>query len=138
MKMKWWMALVCALVLNACASAGGPRHVATVSIVSAHATLSAIQDTEMLIVCGKPTAPAAPRCVPEEKHKVLSGRLAQAFGYDAQIARTIRVMPAGSPQPPEVTNMLAQIAVLVNQILADLPKDAPQTETLMQNLKGGE
>lgn len=126
-----------ALTMTACAS-GGPRHIATVSIVSAHATLSAIQDTEMMLVCGKPTAPAVPQCIDGEKHKTLSGKLAQAFGYDAQIARTIRAMPAGSPTPVEVTNMLAQVAVLVNQILADLPRDAPPTETLLQNLKGGQ
>jgi ABC-type amino acid transport substrate-binding protein len=129
--------IICAmLAVSGCATAGGPRHIATVSIVSAHATLSAIQDTEMLIVCGKPTAPAPPACVADAKHKELSGKLAQAFGYDAQIARTIRSMPAGSPQPAEVTNMLAQIAVLVNQILAGLPQGAPQTTALTESLRG--
>lgn len=129
--------VVFAVMMSACASAGGPRHIATVSVVSAHATLSAIQDTEMLLVCGRPSAPAAPRCIAADKHKTLSAKLAQAFGYDAQVARVVRQLPAGSPQPQQVVDMLAQIAVLVNQILADLPKDAPQTETLVQNLRGG-
>lgn len=119
----------------ACGGNRSPRHVATVSAVTAHATLAAIQDTEMLLVCGRPGAPSQPTCIQAEKHKQLSGLLAEAFDYDGQVLRIVRAMPTGQPQPGQVGELLARIAVLIDKILADLPRDAPPTQALLANLR---
>lgn len=132
--LKWFLLFVGILLLaSSCASQGGPRHIATVSVVTAHTILATLQDTEMALVCGKPTAPEAPRCVEAEKHKEISGYLAQAFDYDGTVARLVRALPPGSPQPAQVGELLARISELVSKILASIPA-SPQKATLEANL----
>lgn len=134
--MKRLLACVALSVSVACASGSGPRHLATVSVVTAHSTLAAAQDTEMLLVCDRQGAPAAPACIPVDKHKEIAGLFAQAFEYDGQVARLVRALPVGQPQPAEVGELLGRIGELVNRIIAALPKTAPQTRALVENLKG--
>lgn len=113
-----------------CATAG-PRHIATVMAVAAHSTLAAVQDTEMLLACGKPTAPAPPACVPANVHREISTRLVTAFAADIEIARTIRDWPATSAPPASIGALLAQITQTVNYILARLPPGPLTTKLLM-------
>jgi len=117
-----------------CAS-GGPRHVAVVSVSSAHAVLATVQDTEALLVCG--TASAPPACVPVEAHKANAATLAQAFDLDAAAASQVRQWPAGQAYPPVVVSLLAQIHALVDQVLARIP-ESPQRQTLVAAVGGAQ
>ena len=115
-----------------CATANG-RHIATVSVVAAHATLSAVQDTEMLLgPCGKAGVPAPPACVPVDVHRDISHKLVIAFDADAQVARAIRDWPANGPLPSSVGSWLAQITVVVNYVLDHLPPGTLTTKLLAQ------
>jgi hypothetical protein len=117
------------------ASCGGARHIATVTVVSAHGVLATIQDTENAIVCGRPTAPAPPQCVPLETHRQIAQMLGRAFTLDAAIAKTLRDMPAGAPQPDQVLKELGEIGDLVKAIVELIPQSATKT-SLVQNLGG--
>jgi hypothetical protein len=118
--------LVLLLVLPACAARSQePRHLASVSVLSLHATLAAIQDTEALVVC---TA-APPPCLSPEQHRAFASKLAVAFGLDEQILREVRAWPPGSPLPLSVTNAIAQARALIAALLAALP-DAPPVAKL--------
>jgi len=113
-------AVVLAFVFAAgCAST--PRRMGTVSVVSSHAVLSAIQDTEGLLVCGRPTAPQAPQCVPLEKHREIAAKLETAFELEGRVARIVRALPAGAGQPADVGVLMAQISGLVQSVLVSLP-----------------
>lgn len=128
--------LVIALLLaSSCATAGGPRHVATVSVVSAHAVLSAVQDTERALVCGAATAPPAPACVPADRHRAISADLVTAFDYDGQVATLVRALPAGGTWPATVPVLLGKIAGLVDRIVGTLPA-SPQKTSLVAQLGG--
>ena len=83
--MRIWLRFVVMLCAG-CASLGSARHQATVSVVSAHAVLSAVQDDEMALVCGRPTAPPAPACVSAETNRVIATKLVTAFDYDGRVA----------------------------------------------------
>jgi hypothetical protein len=114
---------------GACATS--QRHLATVSVVTAHATLSAVQDTEMLLVCGRETAPQPPSCVSVELHHAISAKLARAFEYDGKIASLVHDVPVGAaPNTVEVARLLADIGGIVQSVLTDLPAGAPATEKL--------
>lgn len=126
------LALVVAVSAANCAS--GPRHFATVSVVTAHSTLAAIQDVEMALVCGRPTAPQAPQCVPLERHRQISSMLATAFDLDARAARIVRALPAGSGLPADVSTLTAQVSGLINQVLLLLPQSKQKT-TLVKQLE---
>ncbi len=123
------------LLSTACASVGGVRHVATVTVVSAHNTLSAIQDTEQLLVCGRSTAPAAPACVPIPINQKISGELSAAFDLDGRLATLVRDTPVGAPQPDAIPTLVGDIAQIVAKVLNDLPS-SPQKTTLVQRLGG--
>lgn len=128
--------LMCGLALiGGCASLGGTRHRATVSVVTAHGVLSAIQDTEMLLVCGRQGAPDPPLCVPPETHRLISARLAVAFGLEGDLARIVRALPAGEKQPAQVLELVGSIATLVKDVLELIPK-SPAKESLEQKLAG--
>ncbi len=127
--------LLAALAFTGCASLGGARHTATVTVVSAHAILSAAQDTERMLVCGLPTAPAAPACVAPATHRTISGYLATAFDLDGQVARTVRAVPAGGMLPANVAELVGQIAALVDKILAAIPH-SPQRASLVAQIGG--
>lgn len=127
--MRRFMFIALLVGVTGCASSG-VRHVATVSVVSAHAVLAATQDTEMLLVCGKPGAPAAPACVPLAEHKVISAKLADAFGVDVQVATIIRDWPATGAAPTSIGALLGQITVVVNYVLDHLPPGALTTKLL--------
>lgn len=130
------LVLLLAVTLGAssCASLGGARHKATVSVVSADAVLSAVQDTEMGLVCGRPSAPAAPACVPEDRHRQISAKLAEAFGHEKRIAQLVRALPAGASSP-DVASLLGQIRALLDAVLAMIP-DSAQRKALVANLGG--
>lgn len=110
--------------------AANVRHIATVSAVAAHSTLAALQDTEMLIVCGKATAPAPPACVDVDQHRANAEKLVTAFDLDIQVATTIRDWPALGPPPTSIGALLGQITVVVNYILDHLPDGAAKTKLL--------
>jgi len=135
MKKLLAVAIIGLLFTQGCASLAGPRHGATVTVVAAHSTLSAVQDTELLLVCEKPGAPAAPLCVDAEKHKAISAKLATAFALDGDLARLVRAVPLDQPQPPQVAELVARIAQIINDVLALIPK-SPQKAALEQNLAG--
>jgi hypothetical protein len=120
--------------LSSCASLGSPRHRAAISVVSADAILSAIQDSEMALVCGRSTAPAPPRCVPHERHQEISAKLVTAFQYDRRIAELVRALPAGESSP-DVATLVGQIRALVDAVLALIPESA-QRRTLVASIGG--
>lgn len=99
------------------------RHQAVVSVVSAHAVLSAIQDTEALLVCGRVSAPPS-GCVPQATHLVVLNRLLSAFEYEKQLVGLVRAVPPGSPTTREIFGLLGQVQDLVDLILADIPPSA--------------
>lgn len=127
--------LLLGALLTGCATFGGARHAGTVGLVSVHSVLGAVQDTEMMLVCGRPGAPQAPLCVPVPKHRQISVLLAQAFDLEIRIANVMRSLPAGSPQPAEVIGMMTQINALITKIVEMLP-DNQQKEALVQNIGG--
>jgi hypothetical protein len=114
----------CALFLSDCAL-HGPRHVSTVSLVSAHAVLSAVQDTEMLLVCDRPAAPPAGQCVPLEQHRQISAQLARAFALETAAAQLVRVLPDGSVAPtPQASEAMAEVSRVLAQVLGMIPESA--------------
>lgn len=129
-KIGWLSLLALAAVLSACAPK--VHHVATVSVVGAHATLGLIQDTEMLIVCGRTNAPAPPACVPQATHVEISKRLAQAFEWDAAVARTVRDWPQGAPPPANLGELLAKITEAINYVVGQIPPGAFRDKLLAQ------
>lgn len=124
-----------AITLSGCASLGGARHVATVGIVSTHSVLSAVQDTEMRIVCGRAGAPQAPLCVPVPTHRQISGHLETAFALEGRAVQVIRALPPGTPQPAEVVTIMIQVNSLIQEILALLP-NGKDKDTLVQSIGG--
>lgn len=127
--------VVVALSLSACASLGGARHVGTVGLVSAHSVLSAVQDTEMRIVCGRPGAPQSPLCVTVPTHRQISAHLETAFALEIQAATVVRSIPPGSPQPVQVVTMMAQVNGLIQEILLLLPSGKDK-RALVQSIGG--
>lgn len=128
--------LVAVLALPGCALHTGPRHTATVSIVSAHAVLTTIDDAEMKLVCGRAGAPQAPYCIPVSKHQQISAMLKQAYDLEISIAGVIRAIPDGSPLPADVMAMTVQVGALINQIMLMLPEGKPK-EALVQRIGPG-
>jgi hypothetical protein len=133
MKRRALAVVALALLLQGCASLGGPRHASTVGLVSMHAVLSAIQDTEMRIVCGRPGSPSSPLCVPVPTHRQISAHLEQAFILEVRAAQIVRSLPPGSPQPAEVVTMLVQVNALVRQVMEMLP-DGRDKAALTQSI----
>lgn len=121
--------LLCVGLVGAtsCATAGGPRHVATVSVVSAHAVLSAVQDTERALVCGQGEAPAPPACVAPDTHRRIAGDLVTAFELDGQIAGLVRALPAGATVPANVPELLGRLAAIVDRVVNLLPASTQKT-----------
>lgn len=128
-------ALALALGLAGCASLGGARHVSTVGLVSAHGVLSAIQDTEMRLVCGRAGAPQAPLCVPVPQHRQISTHLEEAFALELRAAQVVRALPPGQMQPMEVVTLMVQVNALVQQVLSMLP-DGKDKAALQQSIGG--
>jgi len=129
--------LALALGASSCATTqqlSNARHVATVTVVSAHSVLATVQDAEALLVCGRSGAPAPPACVTIEAHRTISGHLATAFDLNVKVARLVR--DAGSITPAEVPALVEQIAALVDQIVRLIPRSA-QKEQLVTSLAAG-
>jgi hypothetical protein len=99
-----------------------------VTVVTAHASLAAIQDVEMALVCGRPVAPQPPMCIPAEKHREVSAMLVTAFDLDAKAARLVQALPDGAAQPIEVSVILAQLEGIVTTVLEALPQGKPKAE----------
>jgi len=112
-----------ALVAGGC-GVKGARHITTVSAVTAHAVLTAIDDTERLLVCAAPGAPAAPACIDMGRHKDISAKLATAFEADAKAARAIRDWPAGTAPPQTLGEYIAVIQTAIDYVLTHLPDGA--------------
>jgi hypothetical protein len=124
-----------ALASGGCA-AHSVRHTATVSVVSGHAALVAIQSTADLIVCGTPTAPPAGACLTAaDRAQKVAPLLSKAFDYDAKAALIVRGLPEGAPPPGDVAGYLAQIGAVVDQVLALFPSSQPKT-ALVASLGG--
>lgn len=126
--------LVALVVLLSGCALPRARHIATVSVVSAHSVLSAIQDTEMDLVCGKATAPAPPACVLIEQHRDISGKLANAFALEKKIAVAVKAIPPGAPSA-NVAESLGQLQALIDAVLDLIPRSA-QRQTLVANIGG--
>lgn len=124
--------LILALAGGMAGCATNLRHIATVSAVAAHSTLAAVQDTEMLLACGKPSAPAPPACVPVEVHRENSAKLVTAFDADIQVATAIRDWPALGSPPTSIGALLGQIMVAINYVLDHLPPGILTTKLLTQ------
>lgn len=121
---------------QSCASLGGARHVAAVSVVSVHGVLSLTQDTERALVCGGATAPAPPSCVPPDVHRTIAGYFVTAFDLDGQVARLVRATPAGSLTPGEVPGLLARISALLDAIFKALPTSPQKSQLIAQVAEG--
>jgi hypothetical protein len=133
MKLKALLPALALLALVACN--GGARHIATVSVVSAHATLSAVQDTADAITCGAATAPQPPKCLDAGQRKAVAAKLSPAFGYDEKLAKVVRDWPQGIPPPAEIGQFLQEITALLNQALAAFPQ-GPQKDQLLVKIGG--
>jgi len=131
------LALVLAILVVGCASAGGPRHIAVVSVVTAHSTLAAVQDTEALLVCGTATALPAPQCITPEAHRAFAKKLVTAFDLDGQIAKQVLAWPPDQALPPVITNLLSQLDAILAELIAALP-NTPATDRLLASLKGAQ
>lgn len=127
--------LLALLTLPGCASIGAHRHAAAVTVVSAHAVLSAVQDTERALVCGTAAAPAPPACVTSDLHRTISAQLVTAFDLDGRVARLVRDVPPGGVLPSDVPALLGQIAALVDRVLEALPTSTQKTR-LTQTIGG--
>lgn len=112
--------LLVAVALQGCAL-NTVRHRSTVSIVALHATLAAIDDVEMGIVCGRAGAPQAPLCVPISKHRIISIYLRDAYALEIKAGTIIRNLPPGSPTPAEVISMAVQVNALIQEVMKLLP-----------------
>ena len=123
------------VLLTACASLGGPRHVATVTVVTSHSILAALQDGSRALYCGAATAPAAPACIDDALRRTIASNLVTAFDLDAQVARTVRAAPADGSLPTGIADLVGQIAALVDKIFAAIPA-SPQRATLVAQIGG--
>jgi hypothetical protein len=118
---------------SGCATIGGARHKAVITIKTAHTVLASVQDFEMTIVCGRADAPPEPACVTTALHKEVSEYLAEAFEYDKQVAEIVKAIPPGAPAPVEVFDLINKISALVNKILGRLP-DSFQKDAFVQKI----
>ncbi len=114
-------ALLVLLVSVGCASSG--RHLATVSVVSAHATAAAVQDTADAILC-PPNTPDTPVCLSPEERKAVAAKLSPAFGLTGQLAQLVKDWPVTAPVPQAILLMLPQISALLNEAFGLLPGTA--------------
>lgn len=96
-------------------------HVAVVSVVSAHTTASAVQDTADAFVCKTPTQT---NCLSVEQRRAIAGKLSPAFGLTGKLAATIKAWPINAPLPVAVLAMLPEITQLLNDAIALLPSSA--------------
>lgn len=83
----------------------------------------------MALVCGKPTAPAAPACVGPDAHKAISAKLSTAFDYDGKVAGVVRALPAAASSP-DVATMIGQMNALIDAVLKLIP-DSGAKQTLL-------
>jgi hypothetical protein len=133
------IATVVALVLTGCGSiggalhVGGPRHLATVTVVTSHGILALVQDSENAMVCGKATAPVP--CVTASAHKAISADLVTAWADEADVERLVRSVPAGVAVSPDVPTLLGKISGLIDKIVKAIPNSSAKT-TLVTNLTG--
>lgn len=135
MRITRLIALLVPLLLISACSARSYR-VATVSVASAHESLSIAQDTALLLKCGEPTAPSAPLCIsdvaPAEGedspnvriHKLLS----KGFELSGAVAKAVRDWPADKPMPVEIPQYLAQITDILSDVVHALPDGAAKSK----------
>ena len=109
-----------ALLATLAASCGGVRHVVTVSALSAHATVAAVQDTADLVMCGAPTALPAPKCLTEPQRKEL--HLSDALAVDIALLKAVHDWPVGAPQPAVITAYVAEISRILTEAVNALPE----------------
>lgn len=105
--------LAALLALPGCASMGGPRHVTAVSLAATAGTLETFVHTEKQLVCGQPSAPQAPYCVPVPRHLQIMDMVERAAVLGSQASAVMASLPRGTPQPAQVVTMLAQVQGLV-------------------------
>jgi hypothetical protein len=131
--MKKLYSIAIALLIVGCASLGGARHVATVTVVSAEATLGFIQDAELSIVCGRTGAPVAPACVDAATHKLIEGKLSTAFGLSSDLAKLVKAVRPDQPLPTQANDLIARITALIQDITSLIP-NSPQKTVILQRL----
>lgn len=114
--------LAALLVLPGCASMGGPRHVTVVSLAGTAGVLDTFVRSEAALVCGQPTAPQAPLCVPVPRHLQIVDMADRAAALGEAASLAMARLPQGSPQPAEVVTMLAQVNGLVLAAMRLVPE----------------
>jgi hypothetical protein len=124
-----------ALVVSTGCATTTARHFAQVGLSGAHGVLSTVQDNEATLVCGRPDAPAAPACVPADKHKVISAKLATAFEAEAKALRAIRDIPPTAAPPATIGEAVGLVNTVIREVLALLP-DGPVKQRILLLIGG--
>ena len=95
--------------------------------VISHTALALLQDSEDLLVCGKPGAPPIPACIPVATHKqLISPKFVDAFLLHRDYTRLVLALPAGAPSTPQILDLAVRITALVNDIMALIPDSPPK------------
>jgi hypothetical protein len=120
---------------SGCAKAGptlpDAKRIAEVTVVSAHAVISAVQDTEMRLVCGRAGAPSPPACVPIETHREISSQLVRAFDLELAVARVVKAVPS-SGLSPDLAKMLSEVSAIVRAVLDLIPPSSQRSSLIVQ------
>ena len=130
--MRGCMLVLVALLATGCSAKS--YHLATVSVVSAHATASLVQDQADAWTCGAPTA-VPEHCLSVEKRRELATVLSPAFDRIGKAAVFVKAWPADAPPPVQLSALLAEITDLLNKGLALLPETAQRW--IVQHTTGG-
>jgi len=119
----------CAIALGATAqSCAKVHHVATVTVLTSHSAIAAVQDTADAVTCGSITAPTP--CLPVEvRHGVVSEKLKEALRTDIAVLTAVRQWP-GPPAPLDVAADLAKIQALLSDVVRTLPDGAAKSRLL--------
>jgi hypothetical protein len=117
--------LVAALALPGCAlSTSSIQHRGTVSLAAAHGILITLDDAEIQLVCGRPGAPQAPRCVPVPVHQKISVMMQQAYLLHARAVELTRNLGNAQSLPSDVYALLAQVQGLIVAIVDLIPQSS--------------
>jgi len=120
---------------SACATVGVQRKAYT-ALDTGLAVLRGTQRVEIGIVCGRPSAPPAPACVPIGLHHELQGYLLQAANLGTEAQALVQGLPQKSDPPWEALDKVAKLFALLQRVLSALPR-SQQVDALQAQLVGG-
>lgn len=104
------------LALAVCVGCGAKSyHVATVSIVGAHASLETVRDLANTNVCGQPTAPAD-HCLSTAERQALAVKLSHGFDVDMKVAKLVFDWNGADPRP-DFAPLLADITGVIQAVV---------------------